>query len=69
MDPDFDRLPRRPRRRRVPIPPERPEKVDPSSQGPVDETLPSEEEGQEGVGPGPRDAERRAPKRGEEEAA
>jgi hypothetical protein len=35
----------------------------------VDETLPSEEEGQEGVGPGPREAERTIEKRDEEEAA
>lgn len=60
---------RRPRRKRALPPTERPEKVDPSSQGPVDETLPSEEEGQEGVGPGPREAERKIEKRDEEEAA
>jgi hypothetical protein len=36
-----------------------PIKVDPASHGPVDETAESDWEGQEGVGPGPREAVRR----------
>src|SRR5436190_15814498 len=37
----------------------RPEKVDPATQGPAGEVPESDWEGQEGVGPGPRDATRR----------
>ncbi len=70
MDPDTARVERGKRRRKRSLPnPERPprEKVDPSSQGPVDEIMPSQEEGQEGVGPGPRDTEKRENPGGEEE--
>lgn len=38
------------------------EKVDPSTQTPVDEPEDTEQEGQEGVGPGPREAVRRQEK-------
>jgi hypothetical protein len=39
-----------------------PEKVDPATQGPVGEIPESDWEGQEGVGPGPRDAVRKEEK-------